>query len=565
MADKVSLEVEVGGVEQSINSVKDLKTALKAAKDEQLKAAAAFGEGSKQYVSATKKVGELRDKVDDLADSTRGLQGSGIERASTGFSQLGEGLKNLDFDKVKIGLTAIKSALASTGIMLVVQGVTYLIENFEELSKGSGIVAQALQFVGNYLTKLKDAIYAVTDALGLTNSELDKQGEKLKTNADKATESLSRQTAEYDRQIAIAKASGESAVDLEIAKQKAIIETNKALVQQTIEYVRNGGVLNEEQKKLLTGQLEAIKGAVNQENIITIEGNKQKKEDYKKHQEDLNKIGEENFKRYQEFLKAQKEAQAAIDAEEDESEKLRLIDQAKADSDAYYKGKREADLLNYSLNNAEFDKIQAEKNAKEIAEHKKVEEAKRDISLDLANKSITATQNITDAFFAYKLSSVKKGSAEELKIAKQQFEVNKKLQLAQATIQGIQSVLAAFSSGSAIPIIGAVAGPAYAVLAGIAAAANIAKIASTKFEGGGGGGSITPSSSSAAISVPAPPTINTPSANTNQSTTFDNNGKRLGGNAERQSQTININANIGIDEVNKKQQRVNVLEKQSTF
>jgi len=46
-------------------------------------------------------------------------------------------------------------------------------------------------------------------------------------------------------------------------------DTNKALVEQTIAYVRQGGVLDEEQKKLLTGQLEAIK---NWMDVLKIKG-----------------------------------------------------------------------------------------------------------------------------------------------------------------------------------------------------------------------------------------------------------------------------------------------------
>ena len=48
------------------------------------------------------------------------------------------------------------------------------------------------------MNKLEEEIYAVTDALGLTNGALDKQGEALKTNADKANEALKRQTEGYD-------------------------------------------------------------------------------------------------------------------------------------------------------------------------------------------------------------------------------------------------------------------------------------------------------------------------------------------------------------------------------
>ena len=44
---KIAFSVEIDGVERSVNSIKDLKQALKDAKDEQLRMANSFGEGSK--------------------------------------------------------------------------------------------------------------------------------------------------------------------------------------------------------------------------------------------------------------------------------------------------------------------------------------------------------------------------------------------------------------------------------------------------------------------------------------------------------------------------------------
>ena len=75
-----------------------------------------------------------------------------------------------------------------------------------------------------------------------------------------------------------------------------------------------------------------------------------------------------------------------------------------------------------------------------------------------------------------------------------------------AVITGVQTVMAAFASGMATPIIGPATGAVFAVLAGITAAANIAKIAGTQFEGGG---SITASTPTGSV-----PTVNAPSSST---------------------------------------------------
>lgn len=98
---------------------------------------------------------------------------------------------------------------------------------------------------------------------------------------------------------------------------------------------------------------------------------------------------------------------------------------------------------------------------------------------------------LTNAIFDYKINRLEKGSAEERKAAKKQFNINKGLQLGLATITGVQSVMAAYANGmkNPVPLLGPATGAAYAVIAGISAAANIAKIAATKFDENGSGGS----------------------------------------------------------------------------
>jgi len=120
---------------------------------------------------------------------------------------------------------------------------------------------------------------------------------------------------------------------------------------------------------------------------------------------------------------------------------------------------------------------------------------------------LESAQNLTDAFFGYKLEKAKGDEKETLKIEKKKFEVNKKLQIAQAVMQGIQAVMAAYSSGAAIPVVGAVTGPAFAVLAGVASALNIAKISATKFQGGGGARGATGGGASASTPSVAVPSI----------------------------------------------------------
>jgi len=170
-------------------------------------------------------------------------------------------------------------------------------------------------------------------------------------------------------------------------------------------------------------------------------------------------------------------------------------------------------LQDKSLTDGEIEKLHAEHKAKIDAinidsKNKEIENQKaiQDAGVSIANQALNGIQALSDLSFIIKSNNLKKGSAEELKAAKNQFEVNKKLQIAQAVIQGVQATLAAFSSGAAIPVIGAVAGPAYAAIAALTSAASIAKISSATFDSGRG--------SSAPSSV-SPPSLPSPTATQN--------------------------------------------------
>ena len=106
--------------------------------------------------------------------------------------------------------------------------------------------------------------------------------------------------------------------------------------------------------------------------------------------------------------------------------------------------------------------------------------------LEWASKGIDALTNLSDIYFAGRLSQVKKGSKEEEALAKRQFNINKKLQLAGAIIDAGKAITSSLSVSPVtilgVPNPGGIAALAFTALT---SAANIAKIASTKYEGGG--------------------------------------------------------------------------------
>lgn len=106
--------------------------------------------------------------------------------------------------------------------------------------------------------------------------------------------------------------------------------------------------------------------------------------------------------------------------------------------------------------------------------------------LEWAEKGLNAISSLNDAVFANKMSKVKKGSKEEEALAKKQFKFQKALQLGAATIDAAKAITASLASAPvAIGPIPNPAGIASLALATTTGVAQIAKIASTKFEGGG--------------------------------------------------------------------------------
>ena len=665
----IGFKLEINGVEKSISSIKDLKGAIKDLQDvaensdigseqykqaiedleklnDQLKevtqtekqAAKAAEDLAKSQEEAAKETGDLRKQFEKLEDElfmlagqgkenteefrklsieaatlnkridavNQTLGGSSTERAEMGYAKLQESFKKLDFKGISQGFSILKTAIAATGVMLLVQGVTYLYENFDKLSQGSGGLAKALRFVGDIITDIlkvgEQMLNFLTDAIGLT-SELERTQESMSKAAidgfTKSKEALGEQTAEMDRNIKVAKAMGKNTVEMEIEKQKAIIETNKQYLLQ-LQQMSKTRAITEEERKLVKEAAKSIKDANAEIQIIEANANKEKAAttktnndtakanrdkqlaDEKKLLDDIQKERLASMKdrdaaaymqleldkqRALEEINATKaseaiKTQARFSAQQDYIAKVEALDKQIADKKQAEEDKLKADEEAKRLADLEKEKkfqdellaIAKAKKLKEIEDEKK----KQAEIFELTNTSLSATQNLSDLFFTLKTSNLKKGSKEEEEYAKKQFEINKGLQIATALVNGAQGVLAIttvpdFTLGvaTAIRIAGQVA----------LTAATVAKIATTKFQptssgGGGDAGGGIPS-----VPIPPPPTVNNPNANV-EGTRFDQEGNKIN---NQQTPMIQVNATVGVDEITAKSNRVQVLENQSKF
>lgn len=539
--NEIALDLKIKTAE-SATTVKELKTSIKQLKDELSNVSA----GSDEFKKLTKAINETEGKVGDINDQFKTLTGSGVERANSSLGLLKEGFSSFDFEKIKLGLSGVGAAFKAIPIFLIMEGVRYLVENFTELSEGSGVLAKALRFVSDIFTAVKDAIYEVTDALGLTNSELDKQGDAIKTNAEKLNAALDSQIKKFDEQIKVAKASGKNTVDLEIAKQEAIIETNRLIVEQIIAFVRAGGEFNDEKKKQLTASLDLIRGARSEEKVIELTHQKELRDDYKKHLDDKlaldKKHGDDLYQQHltevAQFNKLNEDQKA-----KEKADRLREDEELKS----YIATSKEEE--NAASTVVQEQRIEVNRQTEEQIRAEKQKTA--ETTLNATKQGLQAAQALTDLYFGYQLRQAKGNADKEREIRKKQFNVNKAFGIANAVIDGVGAVQKALNNPYPLNIV-------LAVLSGVLAAANVAKIASSKFDDGGGSSGSAGDVGGGNISAPVIPQPN------NTTTQLNPNGTAQG-QGNNANQPVVIKNEIVETQITEKQERVAKIKESATY
>jgi hypothetical protein len=182
----------------------------------------------------------------------------------------------------------------------------------------------------------------------------------------------------------------------------------------------------------------------------------------------------------------------------------------------------EEELANVDLTESEKEIIREKYRQQDLEREKEAKQQKIDMakeiatsSLDIASSLMSSMQSISDSIYETQLNGVEKGSQAELAIKKKQFESNKKMQIANAIISGIQGALTAFTGAMQLgPIAGPIVGGVLAGVVGVTTALNVKKIKSTKFDGGGGsGGGSAPS-----VSMPSIPSASEVAGGQNEGT-----------------------------------------------
>lgn len=224
--------------------------------------------------------------------------------------------------------------------------------------------------------------------------------------------------------------------------------------------------------------------------------------------------------------------------------------------------------MQIELNNAELTETEKEliqeryrKRREELdeasAERRKQIEAQ---VASAAQQGLEGLMALNDLVYSIKSKKLQKGSEEEQKAAKKNFEINKKIQIAQAIIQGVQATLAAYSSGAAVPVVGVVLGPVFAALAAAAAIANVNKIKSQTFDGGGGGGGGSTGGGGGSSAMAAASTA--PQFNLSGKPNTENN---VSGGEKVQTLNVTLENKISETEITGTQNQIVKLEKSATL
>ena len=170
------------------------------------------------------------------------------------------------------------------------------------------------------------------------------------------------------------------------------------------------------------------------------------------------------------------------------SEKLQELAVGNLDLETATQEELKAKIAEINKKYADEEQAIRDKKADDI---KKKDADERKLALDTANarleiaqQGLTALTALGDAYFSSQLANVQAGSKAELDLKKKQFAFNKKMQIGGAIMDTAKAITAAIAANPfPSPTL-----PISIALASITGAAQIAKIASTKFDGGGGGG-----------------------------------------------------------------------------
>ena len=530
MATKDTIEIDVN-VGEGVKSLTNLKAEFKSLQ----KQLDGLDESSQEYIETLQKLGGVKDDIGDLSTAINDFAGtdakigainsvvggiaSGFQAATGAAALFGSQSEDVEKALLKVqsvmaltegikGLTAMQDSLKAAG-NVAKSLVTQLIgvDAYTKIVTISTRIWNAVM-AANPIMLMVAAITALVGAAVLLANAFDNSKdateEYIEAN-NRAIEQSKETVKSIDNEITALSGLASNEKEIIALKRQRIIETQK---QAELD-AKNAAAQAEKDKELswyqkigvAVNELQGIEGT-RAANVAknTEESNKKLKESVDLAKKSAAELQAFDNEQQQKKIDAAKEAaQKAIEIEKQKNDdinkinqeafedwqKIRLAEQ-KAEEDAAQKAIDDFEYNEKLKEDIEEDARvrKAEKRNRDLDKAKKDKEDSDAAIVEAEGKSIDAMKGLSDAFFAFKMKGAKGNAAEELKIRKQMFQVDKAFNIARAIQDGIRSVQAALTT----PF------PGGQILAGVNAAiavANVAKIAATTFDGGGS--SATPS------------------------------------------------------------------------
>lgn len=322
----------------------------------ELKGELANATDPKQMQELAQKAGELKDQLADANEQVAVFaSGSKFEQVSNSFGSMKDSLMSLDFEeaaqKAKMfqqtlgsispatignsikGLISVVGslskafvqfgvALLANPIFLLVAAIVAIVAIIGVVMNKLGIlkpvlnaIGKAFEFIGDIIDVVIQGLKDFTDWLGITNNAAEDAADKQAAAAEKTATAYEEKSKSVvgglDREIELAKLDGKNTVELEKKKQYWIIKTAEARLQAIKEKIIAGklsGDLDSEEiaelKKAYTAQVEVVKDAKHQVEVIDKTEANRKKDDRKKEEEDEKKSAQDAASKAQEAYKA---------------------------------------------------------------------------------------------------------------------------------------------------------------------------------------------------------------------------------------------------------------------
>jgi hypothetical protein len=282
--DDISIKVAIDSADAD-KSIKQIKQSLKDLKN--VKA------GDKLFEDAQKAAAKYKDKLDDIKDAAGAAAGSGVEKLTSSMNLLKDGFVNADPGKLSIGMKGLGMAMKAIPIFLIIEGIKFLIENFEKLASSGGIIGKVFTFIGNVIGTVIQAFKDFSDWLGITNFAVEDNAEKT-IAAAKATETAT--TERYDAEIKMAKAAGKDVTEIEIKKQQAIIDSTKLQFEAIKAVAAATGEVTPAQMEKVAALGKVVRDAQLEIDVMKTTAETKANEDAKKNQQQRNDDLKESLK-----------------------------------------------------------------------------------------------------------------------------------------------------------------------------------------------------------------------------------------------------------------------------